>query len=321
MMDNPTPKILIVQAKEFIILAEQIQSEVQSLGEDERKQKILELGERYREWYRKALSIFSIYGRDELEIPFTQEFEGTWISPKIKRFLEAGWKLYAYYDPAKENPIIPKWTVTYERSFKSPLEKQRDLLSILDAKCPKSDESSVLKTDTSGWDTPFRTILEGIKASSIEPKLKEVAIYDLEQAQKAYSAQAYKACIVMLGAVLEGIMLGTLRRVDVIYYIQASPNPPTELKQIGIQDPQLADKIAQKLSFEVFKNVLHDLAPEIEKDKIQNIQTFRNTIHPWNTVTDPEIYADPDEIRAIYHLTSLAILARYILQWSPQNEI
>ncbi len=130
--NSSDPSHLISEAQQFLELGEQIQSESLSLSEPERKEKLDELNELYRPWYRQALGLFSAFGRPELEELFMKEFEGSWISSKIKRFLEAGWKIYVYYKPDKPNPIIPKWTVTYERSFKGPLERQCDLLSILE---------------------------------------------------------------------------------------------------------------------------------------------------------------------------------------------
>ena len=118
----------------------------------------------------------------------------------------------------------------------------------------------------------------------------------------------------MLGAVLEGLMLGTIRRPEVLQRIKT--DPPEVVKKLGLHDPQLADKIAEKLTFEDYKAIIHHLMPEIEKLQVEGIQTFRNAIHPWKTVKEP-IYADPDQTRAIHHLTSLELLARYILSWTP----
>jgi hypothetical protein len=158
-------------------------------------------------------------------------------------------------------------------------------------------------------------IKKGIEASSLEEDFKEIALYDLEQAKLTYRSGAFKACIVMLGAVLEGLMLGTIRRPEVLQRIK--PNPPEVVKKLGLHDPQLADKIAEKLTFEDYKAIIHHLMPEIEELKVEGIQTFRNTIHPWKTVKEPAIYKDPSQIRAMVHLTSLQLLAQHILSWTP----
>ena len=98
-MNTETLKQLINQAQDLIAFAEQIQSEAHPLEKSEREDKLTELSEKYRKWYRKSLSLFSAYDRMELEEPFMKECEGSWISQKIKRFLEAGSKIYVYYSP------------------------------------------------------------------------------------------------------------------------------------------------------------------------------------------------------------------------------
>jgi len=87
-----------------------------------------------------------------------------------------------------------------------------------------------------------------IEASSLGEDFKEIALYDLEQAKLAYRSGAFKACIVMLGAVLEGLMLGTIRRREVLRRIKT--DPPKVVKSLGLQDPRLADKMAGELGFE-----------------------------------------------------------------------
>jgi len=158
-------------------------------------------------------------------------------------------------------------------------------------------------------------IKKEIEASSLEEDFKEIALYDLEQAKLAYQSRAFKACIVMLGAVLEGLMLGTIRRPEVLQRIQT--DPPKIVKELGLNDPQLADKIAGELGFEDYKNIIHHLMPDIEKLHVEGIQTFRNTIHPWKTAKEPAIYKDPSQTRAMVHLTSLQLLAQHILSWTP----
>lgn len=128
---STTQLVLASEAQQFLELGKQIQNESLSLNKLERKEKLDELNKLYRPWYRQALGSFSTFGRPEFEEPFMKEFEGSWISSKIKRFLEAGHKVYTYHNPDRFSPIIPKWTVAYERSFKGPLERQLDLLAIL----------------------------------------------------------------------------------------------------------------------------------------------------------------------------------------------
>ena len=163
----------------------------------------------------------------------------------------------------------------------------------------------------------FDRIEEVLSQSDLEQPLAEMALYDLQQASIAYESKAYKACIVMLGAVLEGMMLGTLRREDVIQSMQTDPNPLKKIQQLGVRDPNLGDKIAEKLGFEDYKNALKHLIPDLEKEKAEAIQEFRNTLHPWKAIQEPNIYREPDETRALHLLAALEILARHIVDWKP----
>lgn len=179
---------------------------------------------------------------------------------------------------------------------------------------PSKNPESVEATET------FTRIELAISDSAIEKGFKDVSTYDLEQAKNAYRAGAFKACIVMLGAVLEGVMLGTLRRTEVINMIRSDEDPPAVLKRLGLRGgtkADLADKIADTLGFEEYRQTVQYYIPEIESLKIEGIQTFRNAVHPWRTVRNPEIYGDPDRTRAMNHLTALALLVDCILAWNP----
>lgn len=163
----------------------------------------------------------------------------------------------------------------------------------------------------------FLDIENEIHSSVIEQKIKEVALDDLEQAKIAYNQGAFKACAIMLGAVLEGLMLGTIRRSDVLNNLRNDLNCPRAIKRLGLKDPSLADKISGELRFEDYKNIIHHLMPDIERLKIEGIQTFRNAVHPWKAIQEPNIYRTFDQSRAMLHITSLRILTHCILSWSP----
>jgi len=126
-----SPAELIERSRELLALAAQIQDETVPLDEQARQHKLHQLSELYKEWYHRALGLFPSFNRLELQQPFMKEYEGSLISQKIKHFLSLGWKVYEFYDPEKPNPIIPKWTASFDRSFKEPLEKQCSLLAAL----------------------------------------------------------------------------------------------------------------------------------------------------------------------------------------------
>ena len=114
---------MIDKANNFLALAEQVQSDTLSLTDSDRKDKLSELSVLYRSWYHRALGLFTSLNRPELQEAFIKEYEGDWTSHKIQKFLSLGWKPHA----------IAKWVAPFERSFKDPLQKQCDLLAILNA--------------------------------------------------------------------------------------------------------------------------------------------------------------------------------------------
>ena len=309
-----TSQELIEEAHEILALAEQIQDESQS--EPERQAKLDEVSSRYRAWYRKALSLLAKANHSELQQSFKREYQGGTFSHKIENFLSLGARIYSLYDPDKPNPIIPKWTTPLETTFKQHLHRQCDILAVLSEVSPTPATGRRDRT----WSQNFRSVMQELQTSPIEEELKNVILYDFEQARLAYKVGALKACIVMLGAALEGLMLGTLRRAEALDKLRADPSPPGAFRRLGFArytNAELADRIADELGFEDYKNIIQHLIPEIEKLKVESIQTFRNAVHPWRTVKEPTIYAKPDQTRAINHITSLAILAHRIVTWMP----
>lgn len=159
----------------------------------------------------------------------------------------------------------------------------------------------------------FRDIGDTVKSSTIENGIKDITLLDLEQAELAYKQGAFKACVVMLGAVLEGLMLGTIQRNDVLNKLKNDPACPKKIKGLGLNNTNLSAKIANDLGFEDYKQIIHYLMPDIEKSKIEGVQLFRNAIHPWKAIQEPQIYKSFDQSRAMVHLASLEILAKKIL--------
>lgn len=167
----------------------------------------------------------------------------------------------------------------------------------------------------------FETISCTIENSDIDQEFKDVALYDLEQARISYESGAFKACIVMLGAVIEGLMLGVIRKDATLNVMIASPKDAPKVAQnikkfrlTSFTNPkELAEKISDDLGFEAYKNITLHFKPEIEKLKIEGIQNFRNSIHPWESIKKPTVFRDPSQIRALNYLTSLSLLAERIL--------
>lgn len=172
----------------------------------------------------------------------------------------------------------------------------------------------------------FSEIEKLIKNLNIEDSFKTIALFDLNESQIAFNNTAYKACIVMLGAVLEGVMLATLRRQDVLQKITnlspgqypsfwgsvTNPTQPFDAKAT-------AEKISNdtRIGFNEYKQALTKLIPDLENSKIENIQHFRNSIHPYKAIKEPNTFGNPTLARAILYLSSLEILVKHIASSIP----
>jgi hypothetical protein len=169
--------------------------------------------------------------------------------------------------------------------------------------------------DTGESDSVHLEIRSLINSSAIPQHIKNAIHNDLEESRHAYSGKAYKACVVMLGAALEGIMLGTLQRTDALVYLASTTKPPAPIARIGARDPQLTDKIGRELTFEDLKRCMHELVEGCDSLGVDNIQSFRNAIHPWKAIEDPILYGNFDRARAIHYLGSLQKITEALTAW------
>ena len=67
-----------------------------------------------------------------------------------------------------------------------------------------------ISEQTAESDTIYGAILTLIDSSRMSREFKQIVKSDINESQRSYSAKAFKASVVMLGAALEGLMLGTL---------------------------------------------------------------------------------------------------------------
>lgn len=169
-------------------------------------------------------------------------------------------------------------------------------------------------------ETLFNNTRRAIETSALERDFKSVILYDLEQARKAYYCQAYKACVVMMGAVLEGLMLGRLRQSDMLERIVKDINLPKQIgdKLGGMQNPGNQDQLilATKLTdlgFEYYRQLICRYIPDLQKLGVENIQRFRNSIHPWNSIKEPTLYHTTTTARAMAYLGALETLTTSML--------
>jgi len=116
---------------------------------------------------------------------------------------------------------------------------------------------------------------------------------------------------------LEGIMLGTLQRSDVITHLATASTIPGPIRAIGSRDPALADKIGNELSFEDYKVCIHELVPGSDALGVDNIQDFRNAIHPWKSIQEPLRYGAFDRPRALHYVASLQKIVEVLYKWEP----
>jgi len=166
-------------------------------------------------------------------------------------------------------------------------------------------------------DAVFAAITSLVTTSLLPRQFKAVVCGDVSEAQIAYRSGAYKACVVMLGAALEGLLLGTLQRSDVITHLATAAVVPKPIKALGTRDPALSDKIGEKLSFEDFKICIHELIPGSDDLGVDNIQDFRNAIHPWKSIQEPLKYCSFDQSRALHYLASLHKIIQALHGWKP----
>lgn len=173
------------------------------------------------------------------------------------------------------------------------------------------------ETETHESDSVFADIDRLIADSYLPQQFKNVVAADLNNAQIAYRGGSFKGCVVMLGAALEGIMLGTLQRADILAHLASLPDPPGPIRTLGNRDPLLADKIGNDLGFEDYKVCIHELVSGSDALGVDNIQSFRNAIHPWKTIQEPLKYGNYDRPRAIHYVASLQKIVEALHQWSP----
>lgn len=182
---------------------------------------------------------------------------------------------------------------------------------------PVGFRATQVNESTAESDTLFGNILTLGDSSLLPEEYKEIVKSDLSESQRSYSIHAYKSAVVMLGAALEGLMLGTLQRIDVLTHLRSMATPPGPIRKIGNQDPELGTKIANDLAFQDYKVCVHELVPGSDALGVDNIQEFRNAIHPLKSINEPLKYGIFDRARAIHHLASLQKIFEALCNWTP----
>ena len=165
-----------------------------------------------------------------------------------------------------------------------------------------------------------------IKASKLEHAVKSVVLADLREAELAYNSGANKACVILLGAAIEGLMLGALRKSETIHYIREDSSPPdlvTSRFRLGFKHPNYATDVGFAkalcgLEFEDLRTILEYYMPLIKDMQVIPLQRFRNAVHPGRNILEPDVY-EFDYKRALEHITSFGILTPKLLDWTPKR--
>lgn len=110
------------EAQQFHSLARCIQND--ALIEGQRKMLTEELETLYLQWYYRARLLLD----GKTQRMFDAEYDGNIFTSRISHFLRYGFKIYVLYNSKKKSSVIPKWTSSLQRSFKTPLRKQQAMV-------------------------------------------------------------------------------------------------------------------------------------------------------------------------------------------------
>lgn len=176
--------------------------------------------------------------------------------------------------------------------------------------------------------TIFGEIDNLVQQSNIENVLKDRIRADLRESSRSYDNSAFKACIVMLGAVLEGVMLGVLRQPEAVDRIATTvfPQRVETIVLRGIGAPQqrsgmarsdFAQRMADDLKFEMMRELVEQMVPHLSQLRVDHIQHFRNAIHPWRAIAQPAIYGRIDHGTATQYIMSCRTITQHLVTWIP----
>ena len=96
------------------------------------------------------------------------------------------------------------------------------LLAFLDALIELESTVEPAEPTSSESDSLYQEIDTLLSGTNLPQQFRKVIGQDIDESQRAYRGEAYKGCVVMLGAALEGFMLGTLHRTDVLTHLATS---------------------------------------------------------------------------------------------------
>lgn len=117
---------MIDESEILLSLGEKIQDE--TLLSQERDSALRRLSDKYHVWYRAAFNLFDARDQSGGRQRFEEEYEGSFFSPKIIKFLTEGLQINPLYEPNKPE-MFDKWTYPFVECFKEPLLKKSNILA------------------------------------------------------------------------------------------------------------------------------------------------------------------------------------------------
>ena len=136
-----------------------------------------------------------------------------------------------------------------------------------------------------------------VKESKLETDVKAILRNDISNSSITYEHKAWKACAAMIGSILEGVMLGTLLRQDVLDFVVKNQASVVLGREKNLYDPHIKDhrerilssKNNKNLSYDLLKQFIIEIIPQRKDFDPTTIQEFRNIIHPAVALKDKKI--------------------------------
>lgn len=129
----------------------------------------------------------------------------------------------------------------------------------------------------------------------------------------------------MLGAILEGVMLGTIQRTDVLEYLITLQTVPKPLSDLGPRNPKFADRtvlaqyIGTTFSFQDCKEIIELCVQGTNKLGVDILQTVRNSIHPGSVLKDMKQLARFNHQSAVGYIAKLHEIINLVILWNPPS--
>lgn len=136
---------------------------------------------------------------------------------------------------------------------------------------------------------------------------KTLLLADFEEVARTYQSEAYKACVVMCGAVMEGLLLGNLERAKSIKLLQGAGRLTNlTVKEIRrkLQEASLEDLINHTRG----SNCIDGFTDEVAR----MVQRCRNSVHPGRVLRGDEVLDAFDKKAADLALSFLNVLCSHI---------